>query len=232
MNVSPSSSSSTQVYPYEEGRVPMNRFLMNLGLALASAALIGFQRVYEAVNFKMQFTKPTFVSFITSGLMFLIFTPVVLYKHGFTGISYIYRTRSWLYLVFAIFEIQGYYMYNFAIINTTIYTYILAGLVGIATLIQSRWILNTRYRPFHLLGCLLCFIGLIFVSASELPFNITLGENTSLALILVYLSFAIFSIPLYSSAYISLEASIRQFSIPECLMFYGLYGLIINTLTL
>ncbi|KXN67610.1 hypothetical protein CONCODRAFT_113887 [Conidiobolus coronatus NRRL 28638] len=216
-------------YPFADRRTPMNRYLINFGLGTGIALIIGLQRCYESITHSYNVTKPTLVSFISCAALFLIFTPILIWRHGFSGLSYIYKTRSWLYLIFALLEIQGSYMYNFAIKNSSIYVFIICGTIGIFTLLFSKFILNTRYKPFHLIGSLLCFIGVLFICMSEYSF---LFGNDKITDYIQCIFCAFASVPLYSLSYISLEASLRQFSIEEVLSFYGIYGMIINALTI
>jgi solute carrier family 35 protein F1/2 len=215
-------------YPFADRRTPMNRYLINFGLGTGIALIIGLQRCYEFITYKYEVTKPTLVSFISCAALFLIFAPILIWRHGFSGLSYIYKTRSWLYLIFALLEIQGSYMYNFAIEKSSIYVFIIYGTIGIFTLLFSKFILNTRYKLFHLIGSLLCFLGVLFICISE--YNFSLDKELAKAIKCIFCAFA--CVPLYSLSYVSLEAALRQFSIEEVLTFYGLYGMIINALTM
>ncbi|KAG8352833.1 hypothetical protein FVEN_g9178 [Fusarium venenatum] len=169
---------------------------------------------------------PAFQTVFNYILMFLIYTPVFLYKDGISGWWKVAVKDGWKYLIMAFLDVEGNYFTVLAYRYTNVLSAQLINFWAIVCVVViSFFLLKVRYRVFQIIGILVCCGGMGILIGSD---HIT-GSNGGNGLDMVKGDlFALLGATLYGTTNVFEEWLVSRAHLYHVLSFLGLFGMCIN----
>lgn len=169
---------------------------------------------------------PAFQTVFNYILMFLIYTPVFLYRDGPGEWWRIAKKDGWKYFIMSFLDVEGNYFTVLAYRYTNILSAQLINFWSIiCVVIISFCLLKVRYKLFQVIGILVCCGGMGILLASD---HIT-GSNGGPGINLVKGDlFALLGATLYGTSNVFEEWLVSRARVYHVLSFMGMFGMIIN----
>ncbi|KAH7161218.1 hypothetical protein EDB81DRAFT_336555 [Dactylonectria macrodidyma] len=169
---------------------------------------------------------PAFQTVFNYILMFLIYTPVFLYRDGPREWWRIAKTDGWKYLIMSFLDVEGNYFTVLAYRYTNILSAQLINFWSIVCVVViSFFLLKVRYKIFQVIGILVCCGGMGILLASD---HIT-GSNGGPGIDLLKGDlFAVLGATFYGTSNVFEEWLVSRARVYHVLSFMGMFGMIIN----
>ncbi|KAF5559497.1 solute carrier family 35 member F2 [Fusarium napiforme] len=169
---------------------------------------------------------PAFQTVFNYILMFLIYTPIFLWKDGIKGWWRVGVKDGWKYLIMAFLDVEGNYFTVLAYRYTNVLSAQLINFWAIVCVVViSFFLLKVRYRIFQIIGIVVCCGGMGILIASD---HIS-GTNGGSGLDMVKGDlFALLGATLYGTTNVFEEWLVSRAHLYHVLSFLGLFGMCIN----
>ncbi|KAM6507884.1 hypothetical protein FSOLCH5_013083 [Fusarium solani] len=169
---------------------------------------------------------PAFQTVFNYILMFLIYTPIFLFKDGPREWVRVAWTDGWKYFIMAFLDVQGNYFTVLAYRYTNVLSAQLINFWAIVCVVViSFFLLKVRYKIFQIVGILVCCGGMGILIGSD---HIT-GSNGGKGLDMVKGDlFALLGATLYGTTNVFEEWLVSKAHLYHVLSFLGLFGMCIN----
>jgi len=173
---------------------------------------------------------PTFQSLLTYIALFLIYTPITIYKEGFKGYFTNLKTRWWKYLILSIIDVEG----NYFAVKSYAYTSLLSIMLldswsTPCVVLLSIIFLKIRFHWSQYLAVLICLGGIAVIIVSDLLEGKDLHSATNLILGDI---FCILSATFYAISNVTEEYFVRKRPLYEVVGQMGFYGTVVSGIQL
>lgn len=169
---------------------------------------------------------PAFQTVFNYILLFLVYTTVMLVRDGPGAWWRAARTDGWRYLIMAFLDVEGNYFTVLAYRYTNILSAQLINFWSIVCVVAiSFTFLKVRYKPFQVVGILVCCGGMGILLASD---HITGGNSGPAENRLKGDLFALLGASLYGTSNVLEEWLVSKAPMHHVLAFIGFFGMIIN----
>ncbi|PHH54117.1 putative solute carrier family 35 member [Ceratocystis fimbriata CBS 114723] len=168
---------------------------------------------------------PSFQSLFVYILLSIIYTSVFFYRWGWRRWFVVLKTDGWKYLIMAFLDVQGNYFTVLAYRYTNLLSAQLLNFWSIVCVVViSFFLLRVRYKPFQIIGILICCGGMGILLGSD---HIT-GSNGGPGVNMIKGDlFGLLGATLYGTSNVFEEWLVSKSSMPEVLSFLGTFGSII-----
>ncbi|SPO00070.1 related to solute carrier family 35 member F2 [Cephalotrichum gorgonifer] len=168
---------------------------------------------------------PSFQVMFTYVLLSLVYTPVALYRMGPREWGRVAVKHGWKYFIFAFLDVQGNYFTVLAYRYTNILSAQLINFWAIVcVVVVSFLLLRVRYRPFQIVGVVVCCGGMGVLLASDHVNGTNGGPGSNM---LKGDLFALVGATCYGLSNVFEEFLVSKRPVYEFLSFLGLLGLCI-----
>lgn len=168
---------------------------------------------------------PSFQVMFTYALLFILYTPVTLWRIGVKGWAEIAWRHGWKYFIFAFLDVQGNYFTVLAYGYTNLLSAQLINFWAIVVVVVLSFLfLRVRYRIFQVIGILVACGGMGILLASD---HITATNGGSGPDMLKGDLFALLGATCYGFSNVLEEFLVSKRPVYEFLSFLGLLGLCI-----
>ena len=169
---------------------------------------------------------PAFQTIFNYILIFLIYTPICVARHGPREYFKIVVHDGWKYFILSFLDVEGNYFTVLAYRYTNILSAQLLNFWSIVCVVAiSFLLLRVRYKPFQILGILMCCGGMGILLASD---HITGGNGGSGEDMLKGDLFGLLGATCYGVSNVFEEWFVSKRPMYEVLSFLGLWGMLIN----
>lgn len=159
-------------------------------------------------------------------LLTMIYLPVTLFKYGPKKYLRIVLRDGWKYFILSFFDVQGNYFTVLAYRYTNLLSAQLLNFWSIVcVVIVSFFLLKVRYKPFQILGILICCGGMGILLASDHLTGVNGGPGEDM---LKGDLFGLVGATCYGLSNVFEEWFVSKRPMYEVLTFLGLWGVIIN----
>jgi len=174
---------------------------------------------------------PTTQSVLTYVVLFLVYTPITIYKQGFRGYFNMLKTRWWKYLLLSIIDVEG----NYFSVKSYAYTSVLSIMLLDAwstpcVVILLIIFLKVRFHWSQYLAVLICLAGIAIVVASDLTEGVDIRSGAIRPA--VGDIFCLLSATFYGISNVTEEYFVKQRPLYEVVGQMGFYGTIISGIQL
>ncbi|PKY37670.1 DUF914-domain-containing protein [Rhizophagus irregularis] len=172
---------------------------------------------------------PTFQSLLTYIALFLIYTPINIYKKGFRGYLEMLKTRWWKYLILSIIDVEG----NYFSVKAYAYTSLLSIMLLDAwstpcVVILSIIFLKIRFHWSQYLAVLICLGGIAVIIVSDF----LEGKDLHSGKPVLGDIFCLLSATFYAISNVTEEYFVRKRPLYEVIGQLGFYGSIVSAIQL
>ncbi|KAI9291186.1 DUF914-domain-containing protein [Neoconidiobolus thromboides FSU 785] len=178
---------------------------------------------------KYEMNIPATQSFVNYILLFIVYNTFLIYKYGIREYGSVLKNRGWIYLILALFDVEGNYFIVKGFGNTN---YLSAMLINACStpgvVVLSFLFLKTRYRWTHIVGVLFCLIGLIMLVLSD----VLLDKDYPASNLLLGNIYCIIGALFYACSNTLQEFMVRKHPNYEIIAMIGLFGMIISGIQL
>ncbi|KAI1427437.1 DUF914-domain-containing protein [Xylaria sp. FL1777] len=169
---------------------------------------------------------PAFQTFFNYVLLTLIYVPFTVYTYGFRRIGRLLWRDGWKYFILSFLDVEGNYFTVLAYNYTNILSAQLINFWAIVVVvIVSFVVLRVRYKPFQILGILVCVGGTGILLASDHIQGTNGGPGVNL---LKGDLFALLGATIYGFTNTFEEWFVSKRPAYEVLAFLGFFGIFIN----
>jgi solute carrier family 35 protein F1/2 len=159
-------------------------------------------------------------------LLTLIYLPVALHANGFKGFGRIIWRDGWKYFILSFLDVEGNYFTVLAYRYTNILSAQLLNFWSIiCVVILSFLVLKVRYKPFQIIGILVCCGGMGVLLASDHMTGSNGGPGVNL---LKGDLFGLLGATCYGLSNVFEEWFVSKRPVYEVLSFLGIFGVLIN----
>lgn len=169
---------------------------------------------------------PAFQTVFNYILLFLVYTTLFLVRDGPGAWWKSAKTDGWKYLIMAFLDVEGNYFTVLAYRYTNILSAQLINFWSIVcVVIISFVLLKVRYKPFQIIGILVCCGGMGILLASD---HMTNANNGPAENLVKGDLFALLGATLYGTSNVFEEWLVSKAPMHHVLSFIGLFGMVIN----
>lgn len=151
------------------GNLLEKKQLFALLLGQLASLLITGTGVTSAMLSQHKVALPTFQSLSNYVLLMLVYTIILLIKKGCSHLVDIFKTKSHIYFLLALVDVEANFLVVKAYQYTTITSVMLLDCFTIPCVVFLTWFfLKTKYNLRHATGILICLVGLVILVYSDL----------------------------------------------------------------
>ncbi|GBC04454.1 hypothetical protein RclHR1_00570010 [Rhizophagus clarus] len=173
---------------------------------------------------------PTTQSLLTYVGLFIIYTPINIYKKGFRGYFDMIKTRWWKYLILSIIDVEGNYFSVKAYAYTSLLSIMLLDAWSTPCVVILLIIfLKVKFHWSQYLAVLICLGGIAVIIASDFIGGMDMHSATKPV---VGDIFCLLSATFYAISNVTEEYFVRQRPLYEVIGQMGFYGTIISGIQL
>ncbi|KAI1352648.1 DUF914-domain-containing protein [Xylaria sp. FL0043] len=199
-------------------------FVLVVGQVLALA--ITTTNTFSSLLVQHNVSIPAFQTFFNYVLLTLIYFTYTLYKYGFRKMGSIFLRDGWKYFILSFLDVEGNYFTVLAYNYTNILSAQLINFWAIVVVvIVSFLLLRVRYKPFQIIGILVCVGGTGILLASDHIQGTNGGPGVNL---LKGDLFALLGATIYGLTNTFEEWFVSKRPAYEVLAFLGFFGIFIN----
>lgn len=201
-------------------------FWIVLALGQVLALCITATNTFSQLLSNAQVSIPAFQTIFNYVLLTLVYFTYTLYKYGPLKLGRIWLKDGWKYLILSFLDVEGNYFTVLAYRYTNILSAQLINFWAIVVVVLlSFFVLKVRYRPFQIVGILVCCggMGLLIGSDHLSGSNGGVGED-----MLKGDMFALVGSTCYGLSNVFEEWFVSRRPVYEVLSFLGVFGIIIN----
>ncbi|GAO18671.1 uncharacterized protein UV8b_01838 [Ustilaginoidea virens] len=194
-------------------------------LALCITATNTFTSFLQQENF----SAPAFQTLFNYVLLAVVYNAVLLARDGPGAWARVARRNGWKYLVLAFLDVEGNYFTVLAYQYTNILSAQLLNFWSIVCVVAiSFGLLRVRYRPFQVLGILVCCGGMGILLASDYMVQRDGGAPGGGETKLKGDLFGLLGATLYGTSNVLEEWLVSKAPMHHVLAFMGLFGAVVN----
>ncbi|XP_071956257.1 solute carrier family 35 member F1-like [Antedon mediterranea] len=193
-----------------------------IGGQILSLLICGTGVTSQLLNSEHGINAPTTQSFLNYLLLTIVYCTQLCFRSDNNNFYHICRNRGWKYLLVALIDVEANYMVVKAYQYTTLTSVQLLDCISIpAVLLLSYVILKTKFFANHIIGIIVCLIGVPLMVWADLKTgrSHTNGSDKLLGDML-----CIVGASLYGVSNVAEEYAVRFYSRTEFLGLIGLFG--------
>lgn len=202
-----------------------------LGGQFVSLLICGTAVTSQILQEEHSISAPTTQSFMNYLLLTLVYAGILCFRKDGDNFYHIFMKRGWKYLIVAVIDVEANYLVVKAYQYTTLTSIQMLDCITIPVVLGLSFIiLNTRYRWTHIVGILICMVGLVGLVVSDVltgrsahgePSNRLLGDMLCLI-----------GASLYGFSNVAEEYAVRCYTRVEFLGMVGLFATFISGIQL
>jgi solute carrier family 35 protein F1/2 len=172
---------------------------------------------------------PAFQTLFNYVLLALVYTTYTIYQYGPRKYLKLLLVDGWKYIILSFLDVEGNYFTVLAYRYTNLLSAQLINFWSIiCVVIVSFFFLKVRYKPFQIIGILVCFGGMGLLIGSD---SITGGTGSSISTQVKGDLFCVVGATFYGISNVFEEWFVSKRPAYEVLGMLGLFGVIINGIT-